>query len=298
MRTVKYTNEKDFQCLEDLKETSAELTLIHMGRENCLPYHVFSGTRNEYILHFVTAGHGFYSACGNTWSLDAGKVFLIQPDQPVVYCSDSLDPWSYFWVGFKGSRVERMLRKCGFTRNTLYLSLPNMNDFLQCFNDLLSHVSLDYSDSLYRESVLMKIISLLCLIHSRMSAKDNSDPAKPADSNPYVAQAVEFITFNYMHDISVSAISRRIGISGTHLNRLFQKEYSMSVQNFLMEYRMHKAASLLSGTDLPVKLIAVQTGYNDALVFSKAFKSRYGVSPKNYRIHEEELELRRQRPSS
>ena len=101
MKTVKYTKEDKFQCLEDLRESSSELTLIHMGRETCLPYHAFSGIRDEYILHFVTSGHGFYSAGGNTWSLEAGNVFLIYPNQPVVYCADSRDPWSYTWVGFK-----------------------------------------------------------------------------------------------------------------------------------------------------------------------------------------------------
>lgn len=58
MKTVKYTKDDKFQCLEDLREPSSELTLTHMGRENCLPYHVFSGVRDEYILHFVTSGHG------------------------------------------------------------------------------------------------------------------------------------------------------------------------------------------------------------------------------------------------
>ena len=53
MKTVKYTKEDKFQCLEDLRESSSELTLIHMGRETCLPYHAFSGIRDEYILHFA-----------------------------------------------------------------------------------------------------------------------------------------------------------------------------------------------------------------------------------------------------
>ena len=52
MRTVKYTNSYDFQCLEDLRETFMEITLVHMGREECKPLHAFSGIRDEYIIHF------------------------------------------------------------------------------------------------------------------------------------------------------------------------------------------------------------------------------------------------------
>lgn len=64
----------------------------------------------------------------------------------------------------------------------------------------------------------------------------------------------------------------------------------MSAQSFLIDYRMHKAASLLLGTDMSVKKIARCIGYTDQLVFSKAFKKKFGVSPKNYKTHQEMLE--------
>ncbi len=294
MKTVKYTKDDKFQCLEDLRESSSELTLIHMGRENCLPYHVFSGVRDEYILHFVTSGHGFYSAGGNTWSLEAGNVFLICPNEPVVYCADSRDPWSYSWVGFKGSRVEAILKQCGFTKNRLLLKLPEIGAYMECFDRLMEHISLDWSDILYRESVLLQILSLLCA-QFREEEKTVQAEDEEADGSSYVTRAVDFITARYMHPITVSEIADVLGISKGHLNRVFQNRYGMSVQNFLINYRMKRAAALLENTDSPVKEIALSTGYTDPLVFSKAFRKYFGISPKAYRNYEDKIELRRQR---
>ena len=59
----------------------------------------------------------------------------------------------------------------------------------------------------------------------------------------------------------------------------------MSIQKFLIDFRMHKAASLLVGTADTVKEISMAVGYEDQLTFSKAFKKKFGVSPKYYREH-------------
>ena len=57
-------------------------------------------------------------------------------------------------------------------------------------------------------------------------------------------------------------------------------------------------AALLENTTDPVKEIALQTGYTDPLVFSKAFKKYFGVSPKAYRDYEDKIELRRKRETT
>ena len=59
-------------------------------------------------------------------------------------------------------------------------------------------------------------------------------------------------------------------------------------RNYL--YKMHKAASLLVSTSLSVKEIANNVGYEDQLVFSKAFKKKFGMSPKNYKTHKEMMD--------
>lgn len=94
----------------------------------------------------------------------------------------------------------------------------------------------------------------------------------------------------YQQGISISDIADNIGISRAYLNSAFQKELGMSAQKFLIDYRMHKAANLLVSTSLSVKEIANQVGYDDQLVFSKAFKKKFEMSPKNFKIHKEKVD--------
>jgi AraC family transcriptional regulator of arabinose operon len=89
----------------------------------------------------------------------------------------------------------------------------------------------------------------------------------------------------------VTDITDYVGISRTYLTQIFQKELGLSVQTFLIDYRMHKAANLLLSTNQSISDVSTNVGYDDALAFSKSFKKKFGLSPKNYRSQKEEMDL-------
>lgn len=280
-------------CMKDFSETSMEITLVHAGKEYCNPYHAVSASRDEYIIHFILSGEGFYSANGSTWSISHGQMFLIYPDEPVVYCADAVNPWSYVWIGFKGIRVDTILKNCGFSRNHLCLSAPHPDEYMNCFDDLFNHEDAGFSNDLYRESVLLKLFSILARHHAAPNRNAVREQSGYSDNN-YVNHAVDYIGKMYMQGISVSDIADNVGITRSHLNHVFQKELNISIQNFLIDFRMHKSANLLVSTAMSIKEISNQVGYNDQLVFSKAFKKKFGMSPKSYRISQNKDETKRE----
>jgi AraC family transcriptional regulator of arabinose operon len=50
-----------------------------------------------------------------------------------------------------------------------------------------------------------------------------------------------------------------------------------------MQYMLNYACRLLRETDAQIQDISKRVGYNNLLTFSKIFKNRLGISPKNYR---------------
>ena len=57
----------------------------------------------------------------------------------------------------------------------------------------------------------------------------------------------------------------------------------MSVQEFLTMFRISRAKELLSTTTLSIEHVAASCGYQNTLVFSKAFKRNMGCTPTVYR---------------
>ncbi len=281
MVNVKYTNSQEYRCLEDMSLASMELDLMHMGKEQCKPYHAVSGIREEYIIHFVVSGTGFYSVNGANYSISAGQMFLVYPNTPIVYCADTNTPWSYMWIGFKGLRAEAILKQCGFTPNKLVLPSPKEEALNNCFDELFDHIVQDYASSLYRESILLKLMGLLVSTHQN-NLNDNTDNSI-LNKNRHLDAAIDYINTHYMNEISVSDIAKHAGVSQGYLNQIFTKHANISIQNYLIDFRMYKAANLLMATDSSIKEISNMVGYQDPLVFSKAFKRKFNMSPKAYR---------------
>lgn len=94
---------------------------------------------------------------------------------------------------------------------------------------------------------------------------------------------MEFIQGNYCNPIKVTDVADYVCINRSYLYTLFQNSLGMSPQQFLMTFRITKAAELLQHTSLSVESIAISCGYQDPLVFTKAFRQMKGVSPSAYR---------------
>ena len=164
---------------------------------------------------------------------------------------------------------------------------------MEYISNILGSSQLSFSNDLKRNAYLLMLFSYLVENRNSLLGQTgkNGDAHYDYGSNVYLEQAIDYIKWNHSRGINVTDIADYIGISRTYLNHVFQKELGISSQKFLMDFRLHKAASLLTSSDLPVTEVSAEVGYDDSLAFSKAFKKKFGLSPKNYRSHKETMEL-------
>lgn len=102
-------------------------------------------------------------------------------------------------------------------------------------------------------------------------------------SDYYLQTAFLYIEKNFMNGISVESIAARCNIHRNQLLKLFKERVGQGPQEYLIKYRMSKAAQLLLTTQFSVGEIATAVGYSNQLHFSRAFKNVYGESPKYFR---------------
>ncbi len=270
-----------FKSLGNLSEPSMDLSLVHCGVEQCAPLHIYQLPRDEFIVHFVLSGKGAYLADGKSWALRAGQAFLIYPHTDITYISDAQNPWKYAWIGFSGIKAENTLYHCGFSKRNLVCEVSNAEQFQDIIFEMLEHKEPNFSDELYRNGKLMELFSYLAEENRR---KNNEVSVSYNDNlNTYVRHAIEYIRKFYHKSISISGLADTIGISQMYLNKCFQKELGVSVQRFIIDFRLNRAANLLVSTSDSVAEIAALVGYNDPLAFSRSFKKKFNESPTVYR---------------
>ena len=84
-------------------------------------------------------------------------------------------------------------------------------------------------------------------------------------------------------DLTAESLAELAGVSLRTLQRLFRDRFGTSPMNWLMEARLQEAARLIRGGDDPVTKIAYRVGFKDPSHFTRRFKSRFGVSPNEFR---------------
>jgi transcriptional regulator GlxA family with amidase domain len=109
------------------------------------------------------------------------------------------------------------------------------------------------------------------------------EPPGCGRENFYVSKALEFVQTHYAYPIRVSDIANYVCINRSYLYTLFEKALHVSPQEYLANFRLTRAAELLSSTALSVESVALSSGYRDPLVFAKAFKQKTGETPSQYR---------------
>ena len=263
--------------------TFVDLGLYQFGREDCDPAHSFGpAIRNHYLFHYILNGKGTFfwqDARGHEHEmrLKAGQGFLISPRQITTYVADERIPWEYCWLEFDGLRAKESLEIIGLSVNNPIYN-PVHSEFSQIMKEEMLYIVRNK-----KEAPLHLIGHLYLFIDALMRSVKENQPTVSKVKDYYIKEALAYIEHNYMNDISVESIAESSGLNRSYFGKIFKESVGKSPQEFLINYRMIKAAELLRRTRYSINEIGCAVGYPNQLHFSRAFKSVYGVSPRNWR---------------
>ncbi len=263
--------------------TFVDLGLYQYGREDCAPAHSYGpAIRSHYLFHYILEGRGTFmwqdaGGCEHALPLEAGQGFLISPRQITTYVADVDMPWDYCWLEFDGLKAKESLEAIGLSAdNPIYT--PVYSEFANIMKDEMLYIV-----GSKKEAPLHLIGHLYIFIDALMRSLRDDQPAVNKVKDYYIEEALAYIDHNYMNDISVESIAESTGLNRSYFGKIFKESVGRSPQEFLISYRMIKAAELLRRTRYSINEIGYAVGYPNQLHFSRAFKKVYGVSPKNWR---------------
>lgn len=107
----------------------------------------------------------------------------------------------------------------------------------------------------------------------------------------YTDMAIELINRYYAEDISLQSVASQINVNASYLSRIFKQETGENFTTYLTKVRIEKAKHYLQSGRLRVYEVADRVGYHNYTYFSKIFKKVVGLSPEDYRIHDDDSGL-------
>lgn len=240
----------------------SDLNPILFGYQNCPKKHFFGpAIRTHWLIHYVVSGCGTFKIGAKTYHVKAGEMFVIPPYVETYYEADDMAPWNYIWIGFiANANVTEYLEDV--------ISCP---DAEKIFHQMKNCINYSVNRSAYLTARLWDLFALL--------SETRAEKQKDED---YIQKAMDCIHAEYMHNITINELAQRLSLDRTYFSVIFKKKMGISPKQYLLNYRMKTAASLIRKNNVNVSSIANSVGYSDLYVFSKMFKRHFGVSPTNY----------------
>jgi len=247
--------------------------LFHRTRSDSLGQGRASHHRFVLILNNATSGSVIIDT--HSFRLVPGQAILIFPHQFHHYLDIESAGVSWLFVTFEHRQPEQLqaLRNIPVEYSDISREHASM---------LVEKWSLEPSVS-HRDTGIAFLCGLL--LNELLAAVPGvpSLPAKPSLNNPHIDAVHGFIRRHLSEPFTTRQIARAIGLSESRLRAVYHQCTGLTLGRYISELRLNRASGLLVRSQMSVKEIARDCGYESLFSFSRAFKREFGVSPRAYR---------------
>jgi AraC-like DNA-binding protein len=238
--------------------------------------------RNDYMLLYIIDGTGWYRQPGGPdYIAEAGSVLFFKPNEYQNIRCEEKNPWVLYGMHFSGKFLDRVVENSNLANragNLFHIGVNN--ELIALFEALVREIALDASGN------FATVIGLAIQILGETD-KALHENARRMQSNymssEKINRAIQYMNLNYNRKLNLNDIAAEAGYSVSRFVYLFKLYFKMSPIDFLLNERIEKAKKIIGITSLGIAEIGYSVGFSDQLYFSKAFKKRVGMSPKNYR---------------
>lgn len=233
---------------------------------------VYTGLRLKslYTVYFVLRGTGKLHTRGEVLSLSQGDVFFSFPAEP--FAIESVCDFQYMYISFLGARGNRIMDKLGVSaKSPLY---PDCGELQTVWTQGL-HGPSELSD-IASEAVLLHTLAYL---GSRLPEFSSGGEGRI----DLISMIQKYVDEHFSDpDFSLERLGSDLKYNKKYLSTVFKRHVGVGIVEYLHTVRIQHACTMLKQGFSSVSDVALRCGYPDAQYFSKVFKRRMSISPREY----------------
>ena len=258
------------------------IDLMQIGRRYCEPTEIIPAHPhlNWYELTIVTGGSGTVLTSGDPANVKAGDIYLSFPCDVHEIRADANEKLEYDFFAFSCKDQDLKKALSNLTRNNWGSQSRIFQD--DKISDLLHLAIAEFltENQPYSQSTLSNLFHLILiyLVRAFNDAKPNATHV--SDSEILCFQVMNYVDTHVYSLRKLDALAPKFNYNYGYLSGLFKRTTGKTLDEYYRHRKMETAKALLLEKKKTVSEIAEMLGYN-LYSFSKAFKGKYGLSPKN-----------------
>ena len=259
--------------------------LIQIGRRHCSPDEIIEKHVhiNWYELTIAIEGSGTIITNDEPVNISKGDIYLSFPCDFHEIISSSDAPLKYDFISFNSNNptIKKELKRIVYETYFCEQRVFRDEAVSSAVSLALSEISLKKK---YHTEVLSSVLEQTLFLIIRNFDKNKNEHKKLS------INAADELCFQIMHYIdthihaitNLADLSRVFRFNYSYLSKLFKNTTGKTISDYYQTRRLDTARLLIIEKKLKINQIAETLNYSSLYSFSKAFKSKYGVSPSHY----------------
>ena len=268
---------------------------LQENRENFKQYEGLKIAFDMYSIMFKSNRSGSMGYGRTSYDFQHGTLIFIAPGQPVsvpTHEEEDPDGWSLSFHPdlIRKTPLGQSIDRYSFfeyeSNEALHLSQEEQEHIFH----VVKQIRKEYSQNLDQHSSRLIVSNLELLLDYCLRFYDRQFYTRSSVSSDLVTDFERLLKsyFNNEKPVelgipTVSYFGEALNMSPSYLSDLLKKETGTSAKGHINDMLVNKAKSALLGTNLSVSEIAYDLGFEHPQSFTRLFKSKAGVSPKEYR---------------
>lgn len=231
---------------------------------------------DEFQVVFIAEGEGsFFSHASGPKMVTAGDVILVFPGAIHSYRPTPDKGWTEYWVGFSGTEAARLMGEF-FAADDPVIHLSYSGAMLRHFDQLLDWLRRPVAA---KDAILAGHLPLmLALIRSGQEG----EAVEQSSDRSFMLQAKAAMLSNMSEKTDLEELAADLGMSYSKFRFAFKRETGFSPRDYENLIKLNRARDMMLYEGMSVSAAASALGYASVHYFSRAFKQRFGKSPRDW----------------
>lgn len=279
----------------DLLLTKSRLYTHYIAEQNSQNLTMKSiHNHSHYEILYIPEGERILVAEKSKYKLDKNCIALVPPytlHRTLKSSEYTRDYYKKYLINFTKDFVAKISMAmdidifAAFQQNIILIQFDNEREVDFAKSTMLQMLEYNNTGNLYDEQMFR---ILLCGLLTFLAKK----VTKEAVYNETVItdKIVEYMENNFEDDITLESLAKQFFISKYEISRMFSKNVGISFVEYLTRIRIENSKKLLQDTSLSVTRVSELTGFHSSSNFARVFKKITGISPKDYRKRDNDIE--------
>jgi AraC-like DNA-binding protein len=232
----------------------------------------------EYQIHYITEGGGILENDYGRFRLKPGSIMITHPGLWHRFRPLKKTGWVENYVGFNGEMADKIYRTSGwFSKEKPVIYCDMREELIDTYYKIFHLVREEKPYFQFIASGM--IIKLLGYIISFQTQQDFH--------GKHIQSVIEEVRFmlreNVEKNVSFEEIASDHHVGYSYFRKMFKKYTGISPKQYLLQLKVMRARELLVNSNMTIKEIGFELGFQSIYYFSRIFKEKTGMNPSELR---------------